>query len=129
MLVDVANPLDFSNGSMKLFVSNTDSLGEQIQREFPKARVVKALNTLNTSIQVNPGLLQGEHDLFICGNDKKAKDEVTKILKSFGWKRVIDLGDIKASRGMEAILLLFMPLNQAFPDGYFNYHIVSKKKS
>jgi predicted dinucleotide-binding enzyme len=60
VLVDVANPLDFSQGMPpSLSVVNTDSLGECIQREFPSARVVKTLNTVNASLMVNPGIVGG----------------------------------------------------------------------
>jgi predicted dinucleotide-binding enzyme len=128
VLVDVANPLDFSTGELRLTVSNTDSLGEQVQRAFPKAKVVKALNTVNTDIQVNPAILPEQHDIFISGNDSEAKAKVVELLKSFGWKSVIDLGDIKSARGQEALLLLFMPLSKAMQGGYFNYRIVSKKR-
>ena len=70
ILIHVSNPLDFSNGMPPtLTVCNTDSLGEQVQREFPDVRVVKALNTVNCEIMVQPSLLPGDHDLFICGND------------------------------------------------------------
>src|SRR5215470_45541 len=48
ILIDVANPLDFSKGMPpSLTVVNTDSLGEQVQRAYPGAFVVKALNTVN----------------------------------------------------------------------------------
>jgi 8-hydroxy-5-deazaflavin:NADPH oxidoreductase len=97
ILVDVANPLDFSHGAPTLTVSNTDSLGEQIQRAFPKVRVVKALNTLNCIVMLDPTRLDGDHDLFICGNDAEAKAEVTKLLGTFGWTTVHDLGDIGAA--------------------------------
>ena len=112
MLVDVSNPLDFSKGMPPtLTVSNTDSLGEQIQREFPSAKVVKALNMVGHDLHVNPGLLKGEHDLFICGNDDVAKGKVTEILtRWFGWKSVIDLGGISASRGMEMYLPLWVTI-------------------
>ena len=91
VLVDVANPLDFSKGMPpSLTVVNTDSLGEQIQKAFPKARVVKALNTLNAALMTNPGALKEPTDLLICGNDKSAKAKVTEILHGFGWKSVID---------------------------------------
>lgn len=128
VLVDVANPLDFSTGELRLTVSNTDSLGEQIQREFPKARVVKALNTLNIELQVNPSLLKEEHDLFICGDDREAKAKVSELLRSFGWKNIVDLGGIKAARAQEALLLMFMYLNSAFPNERFNYHIARGKR-
>jgi len=122
VLVDVANPLDFSTGmTPHLFVANTDSLGERIQREFPEARVVKALNTVAAPIMVNPGKLHGEHLVFVCGNDAGAKADVTRLLqRDFGWKRVLDLGDITASRGTEAYLLLWLRLWGALKTTDFN---------
>jgi 8-hydroxy-5-deazaflavin:NADPH oxidoreductase len=78
ILINVSNPLDFSKGTPPtLTFCNTDSLGEQVQREFPEARVVKALNTVNCKIMVQPSLLPGDHNLFICGNDALAKAKVT----------------------------------------------------
>src|SRR5690606_24440419 len=94
VLVDITNPLDFSKGMPpSLSVSNTDSLGEQIQRAFPKTRVVKTLNTVNAHLMVDPGqLADGDHTMFVAGNDAAAKAEVTRLLKEgFGWKDVIDL--------------------------------------
>jgi 8-hydroxy-5-deazaflavin:NADPH oxidoreductase len=42
VLLDIANPLDFSAGMPPtLLVKDTDSLGEQIQRTFPQAKVVR----------------------------------------------------------------------------------------
>jgi predicted dinucleotide-binding enzyme len=71
ILVQVGNPLDFSQGMPPtLTVCNTDSLGEQVQREFPDVRVVKALNTVNCDIMIAPSRVPGDHDLFICGNEK-----------------------------------------------------------
>src|SRR2546423_3132601 len=101
VLIDVSNPLDFSQGfPPTLTVCNTDSVGEQIQREHPDARVVKALNTVNAGVMVDPGIIPGEHVLPIAGNDDAAKAEVRELLGSFGWTgdRIIDLGDIGAAR-------------------------------
>jgi len=124
ILVDVANPLDFSTGELRLTVSNTDSLGEQIQRAFPRAKVVKTLNTMGVPIMVNPSMLPGEHTVFMSGDDEGAKAKVLEILKSFGWKDAVDLGGIKSARGAEAILLLWIHLYGKMPDGKFNYNIV-----
>ena len=112
VLIDVSNPLDFSKGMPpSLFVSNTDSLAERIQRAFPDVRVVKSLNTVSAPIMVNPGKLHGEPMVFVCGNDAAAKAEVTTLLqRDLGWKRVLDLGDITAARGTEAYLLLWLRL-------------------
>lgn len=125
VLVDVANPLDFSKGMPpSLSVSNTDSLGEQIQREFPEAKVVKALNTLNCEIMVDASKVPGEHDLFICGNDASAKGRVNEILRGwFGWKNVHDLGDITGARAMEAYVLFWVRLYSTMGTPNFNVHV------
>lgn len=124
VLIDVANPLDFSKGfPPTLSVCNTDSLGEQIQLSFPETRVVKALNTMGNPVMVDPNLVPGEHDVFICGNDAQAKTEVVRILESFGWKSPIDLGDISASRGLEMMLPLWIRLFGLMQDRNFNFKI------
>jgi 8-hydroxy-5-deazaflavin:NADPH oxidoreductase len=126
ILVDVANPLDFSRGMPpSLFAGNTDSLGERLQAAFPDAKVVKALNTVNASVMVDPGRVRGDSDVFVCGNDGGAKAEVTRILtKEFGWKSVIDLGDITAARGTESYLLLWLRLWGALKTADLNIHVV-----
>lgn len=126
VLVDVANPLDFSKGMPpSLLISNTDSLGETIQRAFPHAKVVMAFNTINCELMVNPGKLKGAHDLLICGNDAGAKAEVTRIAQDwFGWKNVVDVGDLSAARGTEAYLLLWVRLWGALQSPDFNLTLV-----
>lgn len=126
ILIDIANPLDFSNGMPPtLSICNTTSLGEQIQEAFPEARVVKALNTVNADIQVNPSKLAGEHDLFICGNDADAKTEVTRLLKEwYGWKNILDIGDITAARGTEMLMPFWLRLYGVFGHANYNYNIV-----
>ena len=125
VLIDVANPLDFSTGMLPtLSVCNTDSLGEQIQRAFPGAKVVKALNTMNANVMVNPSLVPGDHDVFVSGNDAGAKAQVTRILRDwFGWKNVIDLGDISTARGTEMLLPIWLRLWAALRTPNFNFHI------
>lgn len=125
VLIDVANPLDFSKGMPPtLTVCNTDSLGEQIQREFPKARVVKSLNTVNCLVMVEPAKIPGEHAIFVCGNDAAAKTQVADVLKKwFGWKSVVDLGDISAARGVEMVLPLWVRLMGTFQSPNFNFVI------
>lgn len=125
VLVDVANPLDFSKGMPpSLTVCNTDSLGEQIQRTFPAAKVVKTLNTMNCRIMVNPSLVPGAHDVFVCGNDTNAKAKVIEILRNgFGWQNVIDLGDITAARGTEMILPIWLRLMGVLQTTDFNFRV------
>ena len=127
-LVDVSNPLDFSQGlPPSLFVPSTDSLAERIQRAFPEAKVVKALNMMNHEVMVQPAIVQGEHDLFMAGNDDGAKEEAREVLESFGWpaSSIRDLGDISAARGMEAYLLLWLRLWDTVGTGHFNIKVVA----
>jgi len=128
ILVDVSNPLDFSKGMPpSLFVSNTDSLAERIQRAFPQAKVVKTLNTVNANVMVDPGQVGGgEHDVFVSGDDRAAKAEVTRILREwFGWRRVLDLGDITSARGAEMVLALWVRLVPAIGTWMFNLRVVT----
>lgn len=113
ILIDIANPLDFSKGMPPtLSVCNESSLGEQIQAAFPEVKVVKTLNTMTASVMVEPGLVPGDHNVFVAGNDKSAKAAVIDILNEFGWKKenVIDLGDITGARGTEMFLPLWLRL-------------------
>ncbi len=127
IIVDISNPLDFSKGMPpSLLVCNTDSLGEQIQRAFPQARVVKTLNTVNCRLMVNPSTVAGgQHDMFLCGNDADSKKSVTGLLRDgFGWKSVIDLGDITAARTMEMLLPLWVRLMSVYQSPNFNFRVV-----
>jgi len=126
ILVDISNPLDFSKGMPpSLFVCNTDSLGEQIQNKFPFLKVVKTLNTVNCNVMVNPSLVPGEHDMFLCGNDETAKEKVKDILTNwFGWKSVIDLGDITNARATEMILPIWVRLWGVLQTPNFNLKVV-----
>lgn len=124
ILIDVANPLDYSRGAPPtLTVSNTDSLGEQIQRHHPLLRVVKALNTMNVDVMVHPERVRGPHDVFICGNDAVAKATASKLLTDFGWESIIDLGDITNSRGMEMALPLWISLQKKLGTNIFNFKV------
>jgi len=123
-LADVSNPLDFSKGfPPTLTVCNTDSVAEQIQSAFPEAKVVKTLNTMTAAVMVNPGLVPGEHDVFVSGNDAEAKAQVTDLLRAFGWRNIIDLGDISTARGPEMVLPLWLRLMGAFKSPIMNFHV------
>jgi predicted dinucleotide-binding enzyme len=126
ILIDVANPLDFSSGMPPtLSVSNTDSLGEQIQRRFPEAKVVKTLHTMNAYLMVDPTQLAGaDHTVFVSGDDAEAKANVTELLRSFGWTDIIDLGDITTARGTEMVLPIWVRLFGVLQKPTFNFKIV-----
>jgi 8-hydroxy-5-deazaflavin:NADPH oxidoreductase len=129
IIVDISNPLDFSKGMPPtLTISNDNSLGEEIQKHFPNTKVVKALNTMWCGLMVNPAMINGgDHNTFLCGNDKDAKTEVKTILKSFGWieNNILDLGDINNSRGTEMYLPLWVRIFGVTQNGAYNIKIVS----
>ncbi len=128
IIIDVSNPLDFSSGMPpRLSISNTNSLGEEIQKNFPKTKVVKALNTMWCGIMINPEMVNGgDHTTFLSGNDANAKIKVKEILKSFGWdeKNILDLGDISTARGTEGYLALWVRILGATNSGTFNIKVV-----
>ena len=123
-VVDVSNPLDFSKGMPpSLSICNTNSLGEEVQKAVPAAKVVKTLNIVNCAVMVDPA--KGGHPtMLLCGNDAAAKGKVTGLLQSLGWKDVIDLGDIAKSRGTEMLLPLWLNLMGAFGHPNFGFKIV-----
>lgn len=130
IIIDISNPLDFSKGFPPfLSPGNTDSLGELIQRNFPNAKVVKTLNTMNCYLMVNPSAVAGDHNVFLSGNDPVAKATAKELLKSFGWKEtnMIDLGDITTARGTEQLLPIWIRLYGALKTPMFNFHIVIGK--
>lgn len=122
ILIDLSNPLDFSQGfPPRLSVCNDDSMGEQIQRALPETRVVKTLNTMSNPIMVDAGRVPGEHVIFVGGEDATAKGEVSNFLREqFGWSQIIDLGGIDSSRGVEAWLLLWTRLYGVLGHADFN---------
>ncbi|MGE5348885.1 MAG: NADPH-dependent F420 reductase [Actinomycetota bacterium] len=130
VLIDVANPLDSSKGMPPTLLpelSNTNSLGEEIQRTFPDLKVVKTLNTMWNGLMVAPDMLNnGDHVVFICGNSEDAKETVRDILRSFGWKdgNILDLGDITSARGTEMYLPLWLRIFGATNNGAFNIKVV-----
>lgn len=126
ILVDVSNPLDFSNGfPPSLTVFGTDSLAEQIQRTFPATRVVKTLNTVTARVMTHPlEVANGDHHIFVSSDDLDAKMQVTDLLRSFGWIHIFDLGDLSTARGTEAYLLLWVRLYGSMNTGMINVKIM-----
>jgi 8-hydroxy-5-deazaflavin:NADPH oxidoreductase len=126
VLIDVSNALDHSGGfPPTLFVSNTDSLAEQLQRAFPHTKVVKAFNTMTAAVMVNPGDLGGgDSTIFVAGNDADARATVSGVAADLGWTDVMDLGDLTAARGMEMWLPLWLRLLMALGGAKFNIKVV-----
>jgi predicted dinucleotide-binding enzyme len=126
VLLDLSNPLDFSQGfPPTLLVKDTDSLAEQVQRAFTDARVVKALNTMNNELMARPrSLADGDHTVFVAGDDEAAKAVVTDLLTQLGHTDVIDLGDLTGARGAEMILPLWVRLMGALGTASFQFKVV-----
>jgi hypothetical protein len=130
VLIDIANPLDFSNGMPPSLISglnNTNSLAEEIQKTFPDVKVVKTLNTMTAALMINPNMTgNGDHVNFICGNSADAKSKVEKILNQFGWKteNIVDLGDITGARATESILPIWVRLMGVLKTPFFNFKLV-----
>lgn len=108
VVIDATNPLDYTpGGPPRLAIGHQDSLGERVQRWTPKARVVKAFNTVGNPLFFKPQLRGGPPDMFICGNDSGAKKLVSQICSEFGWG-VIDVGGIEGSRYLEPMCITWV---------------------
>jgi 8-hydroxy-5-deazaflavin:NADPH oxidoreductase len=126
ILIDVANELDFSQGMPpKSMAADTTSLGEKIQAAFPNTTVVKTLNTMNCQMMVDPKqLADGNHTVFVSGNDADAKAKVTELLQSFGWTDIFDLGDITSARGTEMMMPIWLRAFGKLGNVPYNFKIV-----
>lgn len=124
ILVDVSNPLDFSHGMPpSLSICNTNSLGEEVQKAVPSAKVIKTLNIVNCQVMVDPAK-GGNPTMLVCGNDAGAKQKISGLLKEMGWRDILDIGDIKSSRGTEMLLPLWLNLFGLFGNPQFGFKVV-----
>ncbi len=126
-LIDVSNPLDFSKGMPpSLLICNTNSLGEEVQRALPGANVVKTLNIVSSSVMVDPMRPGWDGTMFLSGNEANAKKEATEILTKFGWKDIMDLGDITTARATEMMLPIWLRLYGKLQSGDISFKLVRK---
>lgn len=125
VVIDTSNALDFSQGfPPSLFVSNTDSLAEQLQRQFPEVRLVKMFNTMNNTVMVNPRGLSDDSTIFVAGNDPDARQTAAYLAADLGWTDVLDLGDLTAARGLEMYLPLWVRIFSVLGRPDFNIKVV-----
>jgi 8-hydroxy-5-deazaflavin:NADPH oxidoreductase len=125
VVIDTSNPLDFSRGfPPSLFVNNTDSLAEQLQRELPEARLVKMFNTMANEVMVNPGALGDDSTVFVAGNDAAARQAAASLAADLGWTDVFDLGDLTAARGLEMFIPLWVRIFGQLGRAEFNIKVV-----
>ncbi|MEW2581162.1 NADPH-dependent F420 reductase [Streptomyces syringium] len=136
-LIDAATPNDFTTpvpvpmpspwGTPAPILDpvNTDSLAEQIQRAHPEAKVVKTLNTLAAHLMTAPATLgDGDHTVFLSSDHHDAKQQAGALLAAYGWRDIIDLGDLTTARGTEMIQPLYLALTRALGHEHFNIKII-----
>jgi len=95
-------------------------LGESLQRELPETYVVKGMNFVSAKIMGDPDRLKGPHTVLIASNHDQAKQRVVELLSSFGWKDILDLGDLSACRAMESLAPMWIRLNERLGHVYFD---------
>ncbi|MGA8529723.1 MAG: NAD(P)-binding domain-containing protein [Acidobacteriaceae bacterium] len=107
-VIDTCNPIADAppdHGVLPFFTGPNESLMEQLQRDFPEARFVKAFNSVGSPNMVNPPFAE-RPTMFICGNDEAAKKKVVAILDQFGWETA-DMGTAEAARAIEPLCMLW----------------------
>lgn len=125
VVIDASNPLDFSRGfPPSLFVSNTDSLAEHLQRELPGTRLVKMFNTMANEVMVSPRGLGDDSTIFVAGNDPAARQTAASLASDLGWTDVFDLGDLTAARGLEMFIPLWVRIYGQLGRPQFNIKVV-----
>jgi predicted dinucleotide-binding enzyme len=127
-VIDVSNDLEPVEGDFARPMASVDhSIGKLLQTEFPDALIVKALNTMNNKIMVNPSLVPGDHVVFLSGDSGLAKERVTALLMAFGWRpqQIVDLGGIDTAVGPEMMMAVWMKvvIARGFDAPPFNWAI------
>ncbi len=108
-VIDVTNPIADAppvNGVLKFFTTLEESLMERLQKAHPAVNFVKAFSCVGNAHFVNPRFTGGKPTMFICGNNEKAKSEVTQVLSQFGWDTE-DMGKVEAARAIEPLCILW----------------------
>ena len=125
VVIDTSNPLDHSQGfPPSLFVSNTDSLAEQLQRALPKVRLVKMFNTMANEVMVNPRGLSEDSTIFVAGNDPDSRQTAAALAADLGWADVFDLGDLTGARALEMFIPLWVRMYVHLGRPNFNIKVV-----
>jgi 8-hydroxy-5-deazaflavin:NADPH oxidoreductase len=125
VVIDTSNALDSTSGfPPSLFVKDTDSLAEQLQRALPEARLVKMFNTMAHEVMVDPAGLPQESTVFVAGNDEKARQTAKELAGDLGWTDVLDLGDLTAARGLEMYISLWLRIYGVLGRPEFNIKVV-----
>lgn len=108
-VIDATNPIaDMPpvNGVLRFFTNLDESLMEQLQKQFPRTKLVKGFNSVSSARMVNPAFEGGKPTMFICGDDAAAKALVTEVLDQFGWETE-DMGGVESARAIEPLCMLY----------------------
>lgn len=109
VIIDVTNTLTPDHKFAELSHS---SGAERLQAMIPKARVVKAFNTV-FAVHMDSGTLDGKPlTALIAGDDDKAKRDVIAIAKAIGFDAV-DAGPLANARMIESMAYLNIQLGYA----------------
>jgi predicted dinucleotide-binding enzyme len=106
VVLDVTNAIG-ENGD--LAVGFSTSAAEELQKQLPKTRVVKAFNTVFAQNQSTGKVGAEALTLFVAGDDKKGKQAVMKLGQDIGFEPV-DVGPLKAARYLEPMAMLIINL-------------------
>jgi predicted dinucleotide-binding enzyme len=111
VVMDLANAVTPSDDGIALVYPNR-SLAEELARVLAGARVVKAMNTMSSSVMAEPTGLSAPSTVFVSGDDEDAKRVVTQLLADLGWPIdwILDLGPLATARGPEHVFQLLVPL-------------------
>ena len=109
LVIDTTNPISDEapeDGVLRYFTQANESLMERLQAAHPRARFVKAFNSVGSALMIHPLLAGGPPTMFICGNDPEAKAVVAHLLEQVGWESA-DMGSAIAARAIEPLAQLW----------------------
>ncbi len=112
-VVDVSNVL---TPKMELAVGFTTSGAEELQKLLPKARIVKAFNTVFAQNMRTGRLLGQRLSVFIAGDDAGSKETVRKLVEDIGFD-CIDAGPLRSARYLEPLGVLNITLGYGLKMG------------
>lgn len=108
-ILDATNPiadLPPEKGILQFFISPNESLMERLQTKAPQAHFVKCFNSVGNAYMVDPNFNGIQPTMFICGNNKEAKQIATTLLATIGWETE-DLGGVDSAKAIEQLCILW----------------------
>ena len=108
-IIDTTNPIADTppvNAILAFTTGPNESLAEKLQARVPGSYIVKAFNSVGSGQMVNPHYEQGKPTMFLCGDDAGAKEQVSEVIRQFGWEP-FDCGGVTAARAIEPLCMLW----------------------